>query len=91
MGKGIMMQVMDHDDGSGRLIAELRDLILGGERAAMIHTICRCGIPDLLIDGALSTEPPAADEAPLARRLGRTTLARLDSCLPISPRMDGNA
>ena len=78
MGKGIMMQVMDHDDGSGRLIAELRDLILGGERAAMIHTICRCGIPDLLIDGALSTED-LAERSATAPDLLRRVLRALEA------------
>jgi hypothetical protein len=54
------MQVADHGASGNRQIAELRDLILGGERAAMIHTVCRCGIPDFLADGPLTTEELAA-------------------------------
>jgi O-methyltransferase domain len=68
------MQAVDPDAGGNRLIAELRDLILGGERAAMIHTICRCGIPDLLADGARTTKELAehSDTAPdVLRRLLR--------------------
>jgi hypothetical protein len=51
------------DNGGRDLIAELRDLILGGERAAMIHAVVRLGVPDLLADGPLDT-------AQLARRSG---------------------
>jgi hypothetical protein len=50
------MQVVETDSGADHLIAELRDLILGGQRAAMIHALARCGIPDLLADGPLDTE-----------------------------------
>lgn len=57
------MEVKDTDNGAHRSIATLRDLILGGERAAMVHAVARCGIPDLLADGPL-------DIALLAERSG---------------------
>ena len=49
------MTVASTDNGERHLIAELRELILGGERAAMIHAVVRLGIPDLLADGPLDT------------------------------------
>ena len=59
------MTVAGSDNGERHLIAELRELVLGGERAAMIHAMVRLGVPDLLADGPLDT-------ARLAERSGST-------------------
>lgn len=57
------MEPNDSRSSDTRLVMDLRDLILGGQRAAMIHAIARCGIPDLLGEEPLETEE-------LARRSG---------------------
>jgi O-methyltransferase domain len=75
------MQAKDSDIGSNFLIAELRDLILGGERAAMIHAIARCGIPDLLTDGPLASEVLAERSGTVADVLGRVLRALVPSGL----------
>ena len=54
------MQITHVDNSEEHRIDELRDLLLGGQRAAMIHAMARCGIPDLLADGPLGTDQLAA-------------------------------
>jgi O-methyltransferase domain len=65
------MTVADTSNGERHLIAELRDLIVGGERAAMIHAVVRLGVPDLLADGALDTAQLAERSASVPDVLGR--------------------
>jgi hypothetical protein len=66
---------------SASKIAELRDMILGGERASMIHVIARCGIPDLLADGALATEELAERSGTVPDMLRRVLRALVPSGL----------
>ena len=75
------MQDAGPDTADLRRIAELRDLILGGERAAMIHAIVRCGIPDHLADGALSIDDLAERSGTLPGLLGRLLRALAPSGL----------
>ena len=56
---------------SGRNAAEVRDLILGGQRAAMVHAVTRCGIPDLLAGGPVDLETLAQNSGTDASLLGR--------------------
>lgn len=75
------MESADTGIDKDRLIAELRDLILGGERAAMIHAIVRCGIPDQLADGALGTEELAERSGTMPDLLQRVLRALAPSGL----------
>ncbi len=73
------MQITDADNGRDHRIAELRDLVLGGQRAAMIHAMARCGIPDLLADGPLGTEDLAARSGTVPDVLRRVLRALVPS------------
>ena len=75
------MERTDSDSDGPDLIAALRDLLLGGERAAMVHTLVRCGIPDLLADGPLTTEQLAERSGTMPDMLGRLLRALAPSGL----------
>src|SRR5438309_1887134 len=73
------MQIADLQNSEENRIAELRDLLLGGQRAAMIHAMARCGIPDLLADGPLGTEQLAARSGTVPDVLRRVLRALVPS------------
>jgi hypothetical protein len=56
---------------AARKAAQVRDLILGGQRAAMIHAVARCGVPDLLADGPVDLAALAKRSGTVAPLLGR--------------------
>ncbi len=66
---------MTTDADTAREAAALRDLILGGERAAMIHAVTRCGIPNLLADGPVDLQSLANRSGTVASLLGRVLRA----------------